>query len=1410
MSNKPKALLFGGGARRVVVENKEERDDEFIAAIPASNFAPEESRGDEVSTSPFHVDRGGGFDWLGERKGSERGSDAADAETVTGSGRCASIGRLVVPKTVERQGRLAWQGSQTWMGNEVGQNSKSGALQHRGLSGRRASISQEYLPEANHGLLVAQGTPLMSPVPFDPRVSSRLSVSLAAAREQTHPTATTSSCGGARAGDGIQRDDPFLLAWLNSILDPWGHTADLEPPSRRPPGNMTESVVTIHAHKDVLKDRMARQWSSMGGAGNASFADPLVKISHRLARNPLKVAKAMESVVRTAVVKHQVMAALGAYSRVWFEVASDLLQSSESPVCLSLSAHEKEWLCGLVGRASGKNSRLQAFSKLSPEGYCRVTLHVLAVVLLLDGMFRSTLWVIPVWAPPLFCVRTHASSTDVLQGSVGFFIDETDVSRWLHRSGYQVSYVQPTKLCASFCVKNMAVDLRDGVALCRLAELLVPGCEPLKPLYPATRTSERIRNIELALVKLGMNEYVQASLVADGDQSATTGLLWNCMLRFELESALNLNAITGELRRIGGGIVVGHPEIEIHDAYLRCLLSLGSVASGSPPMSAASYVLQWACCLYNTANSSVIIDQNASDHPLGGPLGRRRVLESFLTQYGCGMTMGGGLTRHPTPGSFMKRVDYLLKPLGKDHGMPRIFTEEELLHSNEPLDQRRLLVLYGILLKRVLSVYHEQHAAIIIQRCWRQYVYNQQAPEYARKHLQMWINAATVIQRNVRPFLARRRIEASRASRVLFVQRITRLQSLWRQKMHSERYQAVRSAAIVIQAQWRGFAARSEARARAEQAEVEMKAAVTIQAYWRSFVHQNMFKASRNACLTIQTTWRMANLRRQFTWQRDAAVVIQKHVRRLLVEQELRTRENACLRIQTVWRMSHHRHKFLEMRSSAVTIQSTWRMVMDRTMATARLEAALIIQKQWRAVRQRQLDNVTGSLQLATLELVDALMDFANATRADLRVDKMEKRRLEAAKAIQAAWREHVMVRKFSRYLLDLHDRASVAVQQRATKAKEEWAARAIQSAWRERVVLQRTSQYLMRVFENAKETVRLNELYGASVITIQAQVRGYLVRTLHPSSKVMKAIRDQLRAATERAEVLRREGIEDPTTLGNMTSAALQGLHCGVELPSARTLQHLDRCLGGSISCCQQFIDGCGVQYLIGALIKTSRDRMREDSVEQALMCIQTLAACGRFSDLVGSALLEKNGEDLKRLFRLLYQHKDSHEVFHAIISALRAVGQGTGFCQTVASSDELSGTLFDVHRAISVKQSQVALYLDSLQSRRGSEVSIANATRTLFRMEKQTKGLAGLMEVLGVDVDRRESDSAGIPCTVPASTPARTTITALITPKAKTGTRMTVKKGLGASESKNTKSGIANPTPRRVLGNISNLVCN
>jgi hypothetical protein len=1325
---KSKQLFFGGKkpARRVVVEDVSGdgvgfgRDDVSSSLSDSDGSAPVVPLLNQLSSShSLNTSRWSDSAGRGELP-TARTESSSLAESLVGHDDGASVHlktdipshpeRLVVPLTVDRR--------DTYRGPRKGEA--------RGRLSGRASTSSDLVPLPTDVRALPVLPPPVSPAPRGAlcgQRNSRLSLSSSIAHE----------CGGT------DMSGAFLQAWLNSVLDPWGVASTAA--DRRLSAD-SRSFVAIYAHRDILRDRIFRQWEDMGVSAHSSFHDPMCKVATRLARNPLKVAKAMESVLKTPAIKDRVMEALGSYARVWFDVASDIVDFALSENGIQpLSEREHSWLEGMVSRHARKSRRSQAFAKLSPESYCRISLQIIAVALFLDGVFTSTAWMIPMWAPPLFVGRIR-STEGILQDTAGIFLDQNNICRYLKRSDYSVAYNQAPEQCPSFAVSNMAVDLRDGVALCRLTELLVPDCGRLKPLYPALKTSQRICNIDLALQKLGMFDPGLSRRIADGDESATTGLLWNCIVKYELDKSLNLNVISSELKRMNMNADQGMVEslledVAVRDHFLHALIKDKS--------NAASLVLHWACCLSNSMQSKAEGRDNSyevsefmsrekmNDHPLGSAKGRRHVLESFLLRY-------GGLSVHShrerMAGSLTNKVEYMLKSLGCELGVPWIFPEDELLHSEKLLDQRRLVVLYALLLKRVLSVNHEQRAAVIIQNHWRMYCRKKMMPEHARQNLRKWVNAATVIQRNVRPYLARIRIERSRESRAAFIGHIVRAQAIWRQKCSTNSYKLTRDAAIVIQSHWRGHAGRAWVQALLEEKERHSTAALVIQTNWRTYSSRIEFKSVVEASSLVQRVWRMRVCRDEFVNQRQAAIVLQKYTRRLLVNLDMKDRKTASIVIQRTWRTKQCRDAFLAKSCAAVTIQSMWRMVMDQETAARRLHSVLKIQRCWRETHRKRLVEISDGLQRATLDLTAALAEFSTMTRARIRLESGVAREENAACSIQNAWRNYRLTRKMSSYLMDVYARARAAVRVKEQAAQEAEAARLIQNAWRSYSLVRKVSSFLMKSYTNAKETARLNQMYGPAVLIIQSQYRGHVVRSHHTYSTALAAIRQRLRSATRRADILRSTGTSDPSTLGNMTRIALEGFQCGSNLPSPSILQGLKRCLGGSCACCNQFMDGNGVEYLLNSVLSVSTDRMMEDSIELALGCMEALVACGRFTDRAGIIMLGlSDGNILKRLLSLLYELKENSELFDAIVRVLSALGKGHQFRQTVSSSLELSGPLINAQRAISLKQSQVYMYLTALEGGKGSELSIANAKRTLFRMEQQTSALGRLLALLGVE---------------------------------------------------------------------------
>lgn len=68
-----------------------------------------------------------------------------------------------------------------------------------------------------------------------------------------------------------------------------------------------------------------------------------------------------------------------------------------------------------------------------------------------------------------------------------------------------------------------------------------------------------------------------------------------------------------------------------------------------------------------------------------------------------------------------------------------------------------------------------------------------------------------------------------------------------------------------------------------------------------------------------------------------------------------------------------------------------------------------------------------------------------------------------------------------------------------------------------------------------------------------------------------------------------------------------------------------------------------------------------------------------------------------------------------------LQTLTSSEDFCSYVGSTAVIVEKLQGVYRAISMKHSQVSAYLTRLEGQKGSDVSAANATKTLFKLKRQ-----------------------------------------------------------------------------------------
>ncbi|GMI44842.1 hypothetical protein TrCOL_g13093, partial [Triparma columacea] len=197
------------------------------------------------------------------------------------------------------------------------------------------------------------------------------------------------------------------------------------------------------------------------------------------------------------------------------------------------------------------------FEKMYKDELRKVALHrVITLIALLDKSRNAN---ILDKTPCLFNVNGEVKSTkDLLQNICRDFLSgEGDFIKHLKHMGLDVTYQQKFIDEYDFAVENLAVDLRDGIRLCRMTEILTGDTKfglSKKLRVPAVSRLQKLHNVGIALKGLadagvGVGT-LTAKDVVDGNRQGVLSLLWRCMVHFKLGELLNKEVLEQEIRDV--------------------------------------------------------------------------------------------------------------------------------------------------------------------------------------------------------------------------------------------------------------------------------------------------------------------------------------------------------------------------------------------------------------------------------------------------------------------------------------------------------------------------------------------------------------------------------------------------------------------------------------------------------------------------------------------------------------------------------------------------------------------------------------------------------------------------------------------------------------------------------------------
>ncbi|XP_069581276.1 abnormal spindle-like microcephaly-associated protein [Brachyistius frenatus] len=703
--------------------------------------------------------------------------------------------------------------------------------------------------------------------------------------------------------------------------------------------------------------------------------------------------------------------------------------------------------------------------------------------------------------PCLFCVDADFKATKdlLLAFSRDFLSGEGILPRHLGYLGLPVSHVQTPLDEFNFAVKNLAVDLKCGIRLVRVMELLVQDWSlSAKLRLPAISRLQKVHNVDVALQVLKdkgvdlKNEHgatIDSRDIVDGHREKTLSLLWKIIFAFHVEVILDEDQLREEI-----GFLKGTLRTKRRLASLRADRGLQpSPAKARVPYEHGSgkiaLLMDWAravCDFYNLkvenftvtfSDGRVLCHLIHHYHP--GLLPAASVSRSTTQTVECSPRgrlelscsasdsdssfdsppTGPNGPHSPSPEfkellqnekNNFRLVNSAVAFLG---GVPAMINPADM--SNTIPNEKVVMSYLSFLCARLLDLRNETRAARVIQGAWRKYRLKKDLQLYKERN-----TAAGKIQVVVRSFLQKRR--ANRQNQ----------------------------AAVVIQSFWRGYVARNRLRLekQAQLRKMHHEAATVIQAQWRMFSATRAYQRLRYYTIVAQAQWRMRRATCAYGKIHWAATVIQRH-----------SRARALSR--------RDRERYLCLRTAAVKIQRGYRRwKAQKTQRENR--AAAVIQAAFKKWYEEKVGERCGAAV--------RIQSWYRMRTCRRRYDRMRR----SAVLVQARYRGHAQRRRF--HALKLQHRAAVVVQSAfrgrvVRKQAEEMrlAAVAIQRRFRASV----TRDAERRTF------VRLR----CAAVTVQAAYRGKVAREAqkkqHAAATLIQAA-FRARAARRHYQILRKAAV--------------------------------------------------------------------------------------------------------------------------------------------------------------------------------------------------------------------------------------------------------------------------------------------
>ncbi|KAK4314215.1 hypothetical protein Pmani_014496 [Petrolisthes manimaculis] len=587
----------------------------------------------------------------------------------------------------------------------------------------------------------------------------------------------------------------------------------------------------------------------------------------------------------------------------------------------------------------------------------------------------------------------YKSSRDILIAFArGFLSGVGDVTKHLGYLGYFVTHKQTVLDEFDYAVTNLPVDLRCGIRLTRVMEMLTNHYSLSDQLrVPAISRLQKVHNVDVVLKSLedcgcpGVKTNIPAKDIVDGHREQTLALLWTIIFKFQVSLIVSEKRLEEELGHLQQSLEVRAQLDEAARIGLSALkeseafVELGQLAKKKEETSMEvllTYLRLWT--QFTCANYGLEIDNltvSFSDgralclllhhyYPDILPLASIKWqttqnlpsqsvdLDVSMDDSFSEMTYTDTCTREEHNNRRANEKDnftLFLDKVSQLDGIPILIRSGDMINTIP--DEKVTATFLAYLCARLLDLSAEMKAARVIQVAWRKCLGKKRLQQ-----LKIETAAAVTIQQWWREKLhSRRRLEYARAATVL--------QAHWRRHLAQVKLQHLRKqeevkkmhhAAYIIQATFRRFLVMQYIQ--------KVEAVQTIKNAWKVYQQRQTYLHIRKSTITVQTYFRAWYCRQKYLKLKTMVISIQRKYREKLylrmIEKEYKEKCVAAVAVQRWWRgitAEKEAQKIVLAHKASCTITSYLRMCLQRKKYQRIFKAVTVLQanvRRWKCQKE--------------------------------------------------------------------------------------------------------------------------------------------------------------------------------------------------------------------------------------------------------------------------------------------------------------------------------------------------------------------------------------------------------------------------------------------------------------------------